>query len=97
MGALVNLVALWNLLVGVGSVVRLDCDLWLLGAVAILALGTVDLLVERWSTVLDYAIEFHIDSEAHQGCSDSLVEEANEQFGSDQGVNNDEDHRNPNG
>ena len=97
MGALVNLVALWNLLVGVGSVVRLDCDLWLLGTVAILALGTVDLLVERWSTVLDYAIEFHIDSEAHQGCSDSLVEEANEQFGSDQGVNNDEDHRNPNG
>jgi hypothetical protein len=91
------LVALWNLLVRVSSIVGLDEQLWLLGIVAILAISTVDLLVERWGSVLNFTIEFDIDSKAHQSSSDSLVEEANEELSCDQSVDNDEDHGDPNG
>ena len=50
--ALVNLV-LWNLVVRVGVVVRVDHDLWLSSTLAVLAIDTINLFVERWRSVLN--------------------------------------------
>jgi len=93
--SVVDIVTSWNLLVSFGTGLTIDSNLTMLGT-AILLHDTIHLFMERWRSVLHSTVEFDINSEAHQSGSHSLVEESDEQLSSDQGIENNENHWNPN-